>query len=340
MTLEKETKATPIQSNLSSINCTGNSNSNSVNVVEDAKMFVRIYTNLWQFPKAKLIDLNITIRIASMTTPNAPLQSSIDVIELPLRSPPDLIQCCQMSGNMIVSSKERIYLYEYTQCVHEGTQPRFTYIDFLPFKFFINLNFIPLKICLVENVIACMDNRYCVAFRVVDTVTGSQCLDGKSPAVSDSEYIRNGYSAGMDDAEDAEEAVSNSASTPISKLSLDPTSYSHNNSFETDSFEITASTQPTGICNDRAPVDFNVARMINSVHGHEFEVDIRSQWDMEDTDRDNNSSCVNGKQNISYDTQDIVIMPARANEIKIKLIDEAKAMNVQVLANIFIVKWI
>lgn len=70
-------------------------------------MFVRIYANFWKFPESKLIDLPITIRIASMTTPKAPLVKSIDVIELPLRSPPDLIQCCQVSETQKVKHRSK-----------------------------------------------------------------------------------------------------------------------------------------------------------------------------------------------------------------------------------------
>lgn len=96
LTLEKETVGSPVHATTSSISCTSSSNNAAVYTEDDTKMFVRIYANFWKFPESKLIDLPITIRIASMTTPKAPLVKSIDVIELPLRSPPDLIQCCQV----------------------------------------------------------------------------------------------------------------------------------------------------------------------------------------------------------------------------------------------------
>ncbi|XP_061392534.1 uncharacterized protein LOC133328001 [Musca vetustissima] len=319
LTLEKETVGSPVHATASSISCTSSSNNATVFTEDDTKMFVRIYANFWKFPESKLIDLPITIRIASMTTPKAPLVKSIDVIELPLRSPPDLIQCCQTSGNIIVSSKDRIYLYEYTQCVHESTQPRFKYIDFLPFKFFVNLNFVPLKLSLAENVIACMNSRYCVAFRVIDVLASNACTTGEGGAM----LYGEDYDAMENNVEiDGEEIALNSESSLNSKTSAGPSSHSHN-SFETDSLETTASGRPLNGYPGRTPIDFNVARIVNSACGREFEVDIRSQW--EQSDADGNSI----KTNIPCDTQEIIIGPTKANEIKIKLVNEAKAMNVQ-----------
>lgn len=97
LTLEKENVSSPMMATTSSLSCTSSSNSTVAYSEDDTKMFVRIYANFTKFPDSKLIDLPITIRIASMTTPKAPLVESIDVIELPLRSAPDLIQCCQVN---------------------------------------------------------------------------------------------------------------------------------------------------------------------------------------------------------------------------------------------------
>ncbi|XP_028894654.2 uncharacterized protein LOC105221055 isoform X1 [Zeugodacus cucurbitae] len=336
LTLEKETLGTPVQSGNTGISCTSSSSNTVICPEDDTKMFVRIYANFWKFSEAKLIDLPITIRIASMTTPKAPLVESIDVIELPLRSPPDLIQCCQTSGNIIVSSKERIYLYEYTQCTHETTQPRFSYIDFLPFKFFVNLNFVPLRLCLAENVIAAMNNRYCVAFKVVDVV-GSSAAGGVHCSPLDNDYGGGGGVCLEDVADvDVDEAISSSESSLMSKASAGPSSH---NSFETDSLETTSSGRPMGVAGfpGRTPIDFNVARIVNSACGREFEVDLKSQWELGDAISVGGAGGGGGMGTTSLgsggvcvgDTQEIIIMPARANDIKIKLVNEAKAMNVQ-----------
>uniref|UniRef100_A0A1A9UJI9 Uncharacterized protein n=1 Tax=Glossina austeni TaxID=7395 RepID=A0A1A9UJI9_GLOAU len=331
ITLEKENVASPVHANSTSISCTSSSNNTVVYSEDDIKMFVRVYANFWKFPESKLIDLPITIRIASMTTPKAPLVKSIDVIELPLRSPPDLIQCCQTSGNVIVSSKERIYLYEYTQCVHESTQPRYKYIDFLPFKFFVNLNFAPSKLNLAENVIACMSNRYCVAFRVVDVLASNLCTAGDGTAAIHATVYDQGNYETEDNADLVEsgDVISSSASSIVSKTSVGPSSHSHN-SFETDSLETTVSGRLQTSFPGRTPIDFNVARLVNSACGREFEVDLRSQWEIGDNDGNGATGGINcGKSNINCDTQEIIITPTRASEIKIKLVNEAKAMNVQ-----------
>ncbi|XP_053954124.1 uncharacterized protein LOC128860558 [Anastrepha ludens] len=341
LTLEKETLGSPVQTGTTGISCTSSSNNTAICPEDDTKMFVRIYANFWKFPESKLIDLPITIRIASMTTPKAPLVESIDVIELPLRSPPDLIQCCQTSGNIIVSSRERIYLYEYTQCIHETTQPRFSYIDFLPFKFFVNLNFVPLRLCLAENVIAAMNNRYCVAFKVVDVVSSS-AAGGAHCSPLDNDYGGGGCGGGggLDDVADVDvdEAISSSESSLMSKVSAGPSSH---NSFETDSLETTSSGRPLGVAGfpGRTPIDFNVARIVNSACGREFEVDLKSQWELGEAISVGGGGGI-GPTSIGSigggvcvgDTQEIIIMPARANDIKIKLVNEAKAMNVQRVA--------
>lgn len=315
LTLEKEQAGSPVHSNSTSISCTSSSNSNTVCSEDDTKMFVRIYANFWKFPDSKLNDLPITIRIASMTTPKTPLVESIDVIELPLRSPPELVQCCQTSGNIIVSSRDRIYLYEYTQCVHENTQPRFSFIDFLPFKFFVQLNFVPMRLCLAENVIACLSHRYCVAFKVVDALANKS-----TPAVHDLSCIDNDYAG--------DEPLSESLSLG-SKPSAAAVSSTHSQqSCDSDSLQSSSSAKPvlangSGIAG-RTPLDFNVARLVNTAYGREFEPELRSQWDQ----------CENGcsSRGAEDNTQEITITPQRTADIKIKLINEAKAMNVRGIA--------
>ncbi|ALC44948.1 CG14562 [Drosophila busckii] len=322
LTLEKEQAGSPVHSNSTSISCTSSSNSNTVCSEDDTKMFVRIYANFWKFADAKLNELPITIRIASMTTPKTPLAESIDVIELPLRSPPELVQCCQTSGNIIVSSRDRIYLYEYTLCVHENTQPRFSFIDFLPFKFFVQLNFVPLRLCLAENVIACLSHRYCVAFKVVDALANKVAATGA--AAQDISCLDNDYVV--------DEPLSESLSLG-SKGSAAPVSSTHSQSCESDSLQSSSSgVNKPALANGaglagRTPLDFNVARLVNSANGREFEPELRSQWDQ--CEHGGSRCGIGGGEDNSLE---ITIAPQRAADIKIKLINEAKAMNVRGMA--------
>ncbi|XP_017072458.2 uncharacterized protein LOC108108794 [Drosophila eugracilis] len=317
LTLEKEQAGSPVHSS-STISCTSSSNSNTVCSEDDTKMFVRIYANFWKFPDSRLNELPITIRIASMTTPKTPLVESIDVIELPLRSPPELVQCCQTSGNIIVSSRDRIYLYEYTQCVHENTQPRFAFIDFLPFKFFVQLNFVPVRLSLAENVIACLSHRYCVAFKVVDALA-SRVSGGQDVSCLDNDY------GGGD--EPLSESISMGSKGSASGAGGGVVSSSHSQqSCESDSLQSTSSGKPQVVMNGalpgRSPLDFNVAKLVNNAYGREFEPELRSQWDEGDF----------GAGKSQDDSQDITISPQRAADIKIKLVNEAKAMNVRGIA--------
>ena len=186
---------------------------------------------------------------------------------------------------------------------------------------------------LAENVIACMNNRYCVAFKVVDVLTGAGTVASRhghqSPHPLDNDYDGAGIYAGYEDADvEADELLSSNESSLASKASGVLSSH---NSFETDSLETTSSGRPLGAAGlpGRTPIDFNVARMVNSACGREFEVDLHSQWDQNESGP---AAIAQGSANsVVVDTQEIVIMPARAHDIKIKLVNEAKAMNVQVI---------
>ncbi|XP_022216939.2 uncharacterized protein LOC111070585 [Drosophila obscura] len=321
LTLEKEQAGSPVHSS-STISCTSSSNSNTVCSEDDTKMFVRIYANFWKFPDSKLNELPITIRIASMTTPKTPLVESIDVIELPLRSPPELVQCCQTSGNIIVSSRDRIYLYEYTQCVHENTQPRFAFIDFLPFKFFVQLNFVPMRLCLAENVIACLSHRYCVAFKVIDALANSKATAGQELSCLDNDYGGGGGDEPLSESLSLGSKASASGGVVSSTHSQQ--------SCESDSMQSTSSGKAplamNGALPGRSPLDFNVAKLVNNAYGREFEPELRSQWDQSENGGNG------GKNGGPEDNQEITITPQRAGDIKIKLVNEAKAMNVRGIA--------
>lgn len=166
-----------------------------------------------------------------------------------------------------------------------------------------------------------MNNRYCVAFRVVDVLASNVCTAGDGGVQNTIPYT---YDMDENVGPEVEDVISNSESSMASKTSVGPSTHSHN-SFETDSLETSASGRPLNGFPGRTPIDFNVARLVNSACGREFEVDLKSQWEQNDSD------VANGKCNITCDTQEIIIMPTKANEIKIKLVNEAKAMNVQVL---------
>lgn len=171
-----------------------------------------------------------------------------------------------------------------------------------------------------------MNNRYCVAFRVVDVLASNACTAGDGGGLNtEAAYTNVGYDLEENVDIEVEDVISNSESSMASKTSVGPSTHSHN-SFETDSLETTASGRPLNGFPGRTPIDFNVARLVNSACGREFEVDIKSQWEQNDND---GSNC--GKCPIVCDTQEIIITPTKANEIKIKLVNEAKAMNVQVV---------
>lgn len=169
-----------------------------------------------------------------------------------------------------------------------------------------------------------MNTRYCVAFKIVDIPGSGSVFGGGGTHCTNP--LDNDYEVAEDEVDmvDAEEPISSSASSIASKVSGGPSS---NNSFETDSLETTCSRVGVTGFPGRTPIDFNVARIVNSACGREFEVDLKSQWEQSEPPVGNGG-----------DTQEIIINPVRANVIKIKLVNEAKAMNVSVSNTVVVSK--
>ncbi|XP_055372777.1 putative uncharacterized protein DDB_G0282133 isoform X2 [Condylostylus longicornis] len=107
----------------------------------------------------------IVPRIASKVTPTVNVTNGIEVIELEVYEPPDMVNCCQETGNILVKSNLHLYLFNFRECTND--QQHFNYIDFFEFPFYLELNFLPTQISLIENVIACINKKQCIVFKII-----------------------------------------------------------------------------------------------------------------------------------------------------------------------------
>lgn len=88
------------------------------------------------------------------------------MIELPLICNLTSIACCESTGNIIVSYKNIVQFYFFKYCTNDTT--KLQYVDFFEAPFHIELNFVPSKLLMSENMIFCCNNQFLHAFKIVD----------------------------------------------------------------------------------------------------------------------------------------------------------------------------
>ncbi|CAH2008089.1 unnamed protein product [Acanthoscelides obtectus] len=152
--------------------------------------FVRVYIN-WDsiatLQQSKMTSSGVSLgssecgmvqpmraRIAGRVTPttNQSELSSLEMIEVPVKKNPNAIDCCQISGNLLVLSEKTVTLYAFQVKVHDISKLRF--IDFEELPLTIELAFHPLQILLCENYIACANKDSMHLFKILES--------GKEPA--------------------------------------------------------------------------------------------------------------------------------------------------------------
>ncbi|CAH0548559.1 unnamed protein product [Brassicogethes aeneus] len=134
--------------------------------------FVRVYIN-WDtvatLQQSKMTSSGVSLgssecgmvqpmraRIAGRVTPttNQSELGSLEMVEIPVKRNPNSIDCCQVSGNLIILSEKIINLYNFKVRTHDISKLRF--IDFEEAPILIQLSFIPLVVNFCENYISCM----------------------------------------------------------------------------------------------------------------------------------------------------------------------------------------
>lgn len=156
------------------------------------KSFCRVYTNWWSVdPISGCYNTSIRARIADKVTPSSMVANStasndggnmssitaqMEVIELLCPDVPIQIACCQLTGNILVSTATAaainckstlLLLYKFQSCVSDAT--KLPYIDFKQVPVAIELDFQPDHINMVEQCVACGNTEFAMVFKLIET---------------------------------------------------------------------------------------------------------------------------------------------------------------------------
>lgn len=134
--------------------------------------YVRIYVN-WD--KQSSPTQSLRARIAGKITP---MKKTLEMIELPLSFNPNSIACCQSTGNIIVNHKNILQIFIFKYCTNETT--KLQYIDFFEAPFQIELDFIPSKILVNEDVVSCCNKQFFHVFKIIEVVDGNNSTTSES----------------------------------------------------------------------------------------------------------------------------------------------------------------
>lgn len=148
--------------------------------------FVRIYIN-WDsiatLQQSKMTSSGVSLgssecgmvqpmraRIAGRVTPttNQSELGSLEMIEVPVKRNPNFVECCQVSGNLLILSEKFINIYSFQIKTHDISKMRF--VDFEELPILIELSFNPYQVSFCENYIACMSKGAFYLFRISESV--------------------------------------------------------------------------------------------------------------------------------------------------------------------------
>lgn len=141
--------------------------------------YVRIYVN-WD--KQSSPSQSLRARIAGKITP---IKKTLEMIELPLNYNPSAVACCPSTGNILVNHKNVLQIFVFKYCTNETT--KLQYIDFFEAPFQIELDFIPSKILMNEDIVSCSNKQFFHVFKVVETVDGNNSVTSESNVYTSTE---------------------------------------------------------------------------------------------------------------------------------------------------------
>ncbi|KAK7788466.1 hypothetical protein R5R35_014523 [Gryllus longicercus] len=129
-------------------------------------VYARIYANWDASPHYDLSTQPMRARIAGRVTPSSAQSgtSGLEMIELPLKRLPNALACCQITGNLVLASQMTLTLYHFQVRTHDISRLKF--IDFEESPVGLEISFVPWKLELCENVIACMSKESLHVLRV------------------------------------------------------------------------------------------------------------------------------------------------------------------------------
>lgn len=127
--------------------------------------YVRVYVN-WE--KQSSPSQSLRARIAGKTTP---MKKTLEMIELPLSYNPSSIASCPSTGNILVNHKNILQIFIFKYCTNDTT--KLQYIDFFEAPFQVELDFIPSKVLINEDIISCCNKQFFHVFKVAESTDGN-----------------------------------------------------------------------------------------------------------------------------------------------------------------------
>ncbi|CAG9861597.1 unnamed protein product [Phyllotreta striolata] len=165
--------------------------------------FVRVYIN-WDsiatLQQSKMTNSGVSLgssecgmvqpmraRIAGRVTPttNQSELGSLEMIEVPVKRNPNCVECCQVSGNLLILSGKIINIHTFKIKSHDISKMRF--IDFEEMPILIELSFNPYQVSFCENYIACMSKDAFHLFKIENVK--KECNDLHACTESDFNYL-------------------------------------------------------------------------------------------------------------------------------------------------------
>ena len=134
--------------------------------------YVRVYVN-WDKQSSPTQPLRA--RIAAKITP---MKKTLEMIELPLNYNPSTFAICTSTGNILVAHKNILQLFIFKYCLNETT--KLEYIDFFETSFQIELDFIPSKVLMNEDVISCCNKQFFHVFKISESADGNNSTTSES----------------------------------------------------------------------------------------------------------------------------------------------------------------
>lgn len=161
--------------------------------------FVRVYVN-WDtvatLQQSKMTSSGVSLgasecgmvqpmraRIAGRVTPttNQSELGSLEMIEIPVKLNPNAINCCQVSGNLIILADKIVNFYSFRVKTHDISKLKF--VDFEEIPIMVQLSFAPTTIEMCENYVACTNKDSFHLFRIDDAAK-----DNTEPTSNDYEF--------------------------------------------------------------------------------------------------------------------------------------------------------
>lgn len=142
--------------------------------------YARVYLNWMNHDMSE--QREIRARIASWVTPcvNGITTETLEMIELPLSASPTAIACCQVTGNLLIAMGSAAIVFAFKVQTQQHSRQKF--IDFEARPWYLELDFAPVQLEIVEDFVAARNSSSYHVFRLVSSSYESSQSDQASIA--------------------------------------------------------------------------------------------------------------------------------------------------------------